>query len=290
MVSAGSRPIGMFDAGLGGLTVARAVIDLLPHEDLIYFGDTARCPYGPRDPEEIRRFSLEIADLLVERGVKLLVVACNSAESAAFYESTGRYTVPIVTVIEPGVRAAVAATRNRRIGMIGTEATVDSRAYESAMAKTRANVELFAQACPKFVEFVESGDTTSDALLGAAEEYLLPLKEQDIDTLILGCTHYPLLSGVIQYVMGEEVVLVSSAEPAANEVYADLLDADLLNRKEDPGDLSFVLSGEPDPELGRRFLGPEFGNIEQHPWGDSADGLGHRQSEEADGLGHRQSE
>ncbi|HYI44512.1 MAG TPA: glutamate racemase [Actinomycetota bacterium] len=267
VVAAGSRPIGMFDAGLGGLTVARAVIDLLPHEDLIYFGDTARCPYGPLEPEVIRRYSLEIADHLVERGVKLLVVACNSAESAAFYESTGRYDVPIVTVIEPGVRAAVAATRNRRIGMIGTEATVDSEAYESAMAKTRANVEFFVQACPKFVEFVESGDTTSDALIAAAEEYLLPLKEKAIDTLILGCTHYPLLSGVIQYVMGEEVVLVSSAEPTANEVYADLLDADLLNRQEQPGDLKFVLSGDPDPELGRRFLGPEFGNVENHPWG-----------------------
>lgn len=266
MVGADARPIGMFDAGLGGLTVARAVIDLLPHENLIYFGDTARCPYGPREPEEIRRFSLEIVDLLVEQGVKLIVVACNSAETAAFYESTGRYDVPIVTVIEPGVRAALAATRNRRIGMIGTEATVESRAYESAMAKTRANVELLSQACPKFVEFVESGDTTSDALLAAAEEYLSPLKEQGIDTLILGCTHYPLLSGVIQYVMGEDIVLVSSAEPTANEVYAQLLDGDLLSHREETGVLRFMLSGDPDPDLGRRFLGPEFGNVEYMPW------------------------
>jgi glutamate racemase len=253
----------------------------LPHENLIYFGDTARCPYGPREPAEIRRFSLEIADLLVDLGVKLLVVACNSAESAAFYESTGRYEVPIVTVIDPGVRAAVAATRNRRIGMIGTEATVESGAYEAAMKKTRANVEFFARACPKFVEFVESGDTTSDALIGAAEEYLLPLKEQEIDTLILGCTHYPLLTGVIQYVMGEEVVLVSSAEPTANEVYANLLDGESLNRTGEPGKLRFILSGDPDPELGRRFLGPEFGNVETHPWkepGKPDDGLGHRQS------------
>jgi glutamate racemase len=270
VVAAASQPIGMFDAGLGGLTVARAVIDLLPHEDLIYFGDTARCPYGPRHPDEIRRFSLEIADYLVDRGIKLLVVACNSAESAAFYESTGRYSIPIVTVIEPGVNAAVAATRNRRVGMIGTEATVDSGAYEVGMKRTRANVEFFSQACPKFVEFVESGDTTSDALIAAAEGYLLPLKEQDIDTLILGCTHYPLLSGVIQYVMGDEVVLVSSAEPTANEVYAQLLDRDLLNRSEKLGTHSFVLSGDPDPELGRRFLGPEFGNVQSHVWADSS--------------------
>lgn len=260
------RPIGMFDSGLGGLTVARAVIDLLPHEDLVYFGDTGRCPYGPRDPEEIRRFSLEIADLLVEQDVKLIVVACNAAESAAFYESTGRYDVPIVTVIEPGVRAAIAATRNRRIGVIGTEATVNSRAYETTMKKTRANVELVVRACPKFVEFVERGDTTSDALLAAAEDYLLPLKEEGIDTLILGCTHYPLLSGVIQYVLGGDVVLVSSAEPTANEVYARLLEGDLVSRKEEPGELRFILSGPPDSELGRRFLGPEFGDVEYRPW------------------------
>lgn len=265
--SAGSSaPIGMFDAGLGGLTVARAVIDLLPKEDLIYFGDTARCPYGPREPEEIRRFALEIADLLVDEGVKLIVVACNSAETAAFYESTGRYDVPIVTVIEPGVRTAIAATRNRTIGMIATEATVNSGAYDAAVRKTKANVELISQACPKFVEFVESGDTTSDAVLAAAEDYLLPLKDQGIDTLILGCTHYPLLSGVIQYVVGDDIVLISSAEPTANEVYARLLDDDLLNRRGSDGDLRFILSGDTDAELGRRFLGPEFANVSYRAW------------------------
>ena len=215
MVTA-SAPIGMFDSGLGGLTVARAVIDLLPNEDLVYFGDTARCPYGPRDPAEVRGFALEIVDLLVAEGVKLIVVACNSAESAAFYESEGRTdVVPIVTVIEPGVQAALAATTNRKIGIIGTEATIKSRAYETVFERTKANVDLIPQACPKFVEFVEAGDTTSDALIAAAEEYLTPVKEAGVDTLILGCTHYPLLSGVIQYVMGGDVVLVSSSEPAA---------------------------------------------------------------------------
>jgi len=263
-----ARPIGMFDSGLGGLTVARAVIDLLPNEDLIYFGDTARCPYGPRDPDEIRRFALQIVDLLVAEGVKLIVVACNAAESAAFYEATGRTEVPIVTVIEPGVRAALAATRNRRIGIIGTEATVRSEAYESAVRKSRANVELVSQACPKFVEFVEAGDTTSTAVLTAAEEYLTPVKERDVDTLILGCTHYPLLSGVIQYVMGDEVVLVSSAEPAANQVYARLLEDDLLDHSGEPGELRFIVSSDNPTqlELGRRFLGPEVENLEIHGW------------------------
>ena len=272
MVSAGAvsdRPIGMFDSGVGGLTVARAVIDLLPHEDLIYFGDTARCPYGPRSPDEIRGFALEITDYLVAEGVKMVVVACNSAESTAFYEGVGRYSLPIVTVIEPGVRAALAATRNRRIGLIGTEATVRSQAYDRAVARTKENVTLVSRACPKFVEFVESGDTTSQALLGAAEDYLIPLKEADVDALILGCTHYPLLSGVIRYVMGDDVVLISSADATADEVYARLLELDLLKRGDEAGELRFIASSEDglDEALGRRFLGPEFGRVEYRSWG-----------------------
>ncbi len=260
--------IGMFDSGLGGLTVARAVIDLLPHEDLIYFGDSARFPYGPRPPDEVRRFSLEIADLLVTEGVKMLVVACNSAESAAFYEETGRYELPIVAVIEPGVNTAIAATRNGRIGMIGTVATVESGAYDNALVRTGASVTLISQPCPKFVDFVERGDTTSDALVIAAEEYLAPLKEAGVDTLILGCTHYPLLAGVIQYVMGDDVVLVSSADATASEVYRRLMQEDLLKRAEEPGRLRFMTSSADETfgELGRRFLGPDFGPVEHRPW------------------------
>ena len=264
-----TRPIGMFDSGLGGLTVARAVIDLLPHEDLVYFGDTGRFPYGPRPPDEVRRFSLEIADLLVDEGVKLIVVACNSAESAAFYKAQRHYDIPVVTVIEPGVKAALNATRNGRIGLVATEATVYSRAYDATMKDLApAGVELFSQAAPKFVDFVERGDTTSDALLAAAEDYLSPLKEAEIDTLILGCTHYPLLSGVISYVMGDGVVLVSSAEATANEVYTTLLEYDLTNRSETAGEHRFISSGEEEQftELGRRFLGPEFRTVEQRQW------------------------
>ena len=263
-----ARPIGMFDSGLGGLTVARAVIDLLPHEDLIYFGDTARFPYGPRPAEEVRRFSLEIADLLVEEGVKLIVVACNSAESAAFYRAQRHYDVPVVTVIEPGVKTALTTTRSGRVGLIATEATIASGAYEATMKDLGPDVELVSKACPRFVDFVERGDTTSEELVETAERYLTPLKDAGIDTLILGCTHYPLLSGAIRYVMGDEVVLVSSAETTANEVYATLRDRDLLNRSERPGRHTFLASGDTGlfTELGRRFLGPEFKTVDRRPW------------------------
>jgi glutamate racemase len=263
-----SRPIGMFDSGVGGLTVARAVIDLLPHEDLIYFGDVERCPYGPRPADEVRRFALEIMDVLVRQDVKLLVVACNSAASTALDVAKERYDVPIISVIEPGVHAAVAATRNRRIGLIGTQATVDSGAYDRAVAETRANVTLVSRACPRFVEFVERGDTTSDEVIALAREYLAPLKQQEVDTLILGCTHYPLLSGVIQYVMGESVVLVSSAEATATDVFAALRNGGLVNEQRTLGAHRFVSSSSESSfsELGIRFLGPEFGEVEHHPW------------------------
>ncbi|MGH2748523.1 MAG: glutamate racemase [Actinomycetota bacterium] len=264
---AAGRPIGMLDSGLGGLTVARTTIDLLPHEDLIYFGDTARCPYGPRSPEEIKKFTLQIMDLLADEGVKLLVVACNSA-GLDLDEARGRYEAPVVSVIEPGIKAAVAATRNRRIGLIGTVATISSQAYEQALAQTRANVKMISRACPAFVDFVERGDTTSDELVAIAEEYLAPLRKEGVDTLILGCTHYPLLTGVIQYVMGDDVVLISSAEVTANEVFATLKDEGLLNPSRAPGAHRFIASGEEESfgELGRRFLGPEFVRVERRPW------------------------
>ncbi len=274
VVDAAARPIGMFDSGVGGLTVARSTIDLLPHEDLIYFGDNARCPYGPRPPDQIRSFAFEIMDMLVAQDVKMLVIACNSASSAALVDARERYDLPIVSVIEPGTRAAIAATRNRRIGLIGTDATVRSGAYDRAVDETRANVTLVSQACPRFVEFVEQGDTTSDELVKVAEEYLQPLKEQDVDTLLLACTHYPLLTGVIQYVMGEGVLLISSAEVTANEVFARLKDDDLLNPSQETGSHRFITSSMDgiSGELGRRFLGPEFRRVEARPWPQSGNG------------------
>jgi glutamate racemase len=258
----------MFDSGVGGLTVARAVIDLLPSEDLVYFGDTARCPYGPRPPQEVRKFALEIMDSLVEEDVKLLVIACNAASSTALGDARARYDIPVIGVIEPGVRAAVAATRNRRIGLIGTEVTVRSGAYDEAVTASRANVTLVSRACPRFVEFVEKGDTTSDEVLASAREYLAPLVSEDVDTVLLGCTHYPLLSGVIQYVMGEGVVLVSSAEATATEVFAKLKDDGLLNVPNRSGIHRFISSSEAgiSTDLGERFLGPEFTEVEHRPW------------------------
>jgi glutamate racemase len=263
-------PIGMFDSGVGGLTVARAVIDLLPHEDIIYLGDTQRCPYGPRPHEEVRQFALEIMDHLVSQGVKLLVIACNSAASAAFEEAKQRYDVSVLSVIDPGVRAAVAATRNRRIGLIGTVATVTSGSYDEALAATKANMTLVSQACPRFVEFVEHNETNSEAVFDAAEEYLAPLKAAGVDTVILGCTHYPLLSGVIQYVMGEEVVLISSAEATATEVFAELKNSQLLNMSGDIGKHRFIATSEEGmfSELGELLLGPAFTGIEYRPWTD----------------------
>lgn len=263
-----TAPIGMFDSGVGGLTVARAVMDLLPHEELIYFGDTARCPYGPRQEEEVRRFALQIMDNLVAEEVKLLVIACNSAASSALEQARSRYDVPVLSVIEPAIRAAVAATRNRKIGLIGTPRTVSSSAYDEALLKTRANVTMVSRPAPRFVEFVERGDTTSDELVEIAREYLLPLKEAQIDTLILGCTHYPLLSGVIQYVMGEEVVLVSSAEVTAADVFAKLKDDGLLNQSGEPGKHRFIASSEEGAmsDLGGLLLGPAFNGLEHRPW------------------------
>ncbi|MDQ3218424.1 MAG: glutamate racemase [Actinomycetota bacterium] len=263
-----SRPLGMFDSGVGGLTVARAVIDLLPHEDLVYFGDSARLPYGPREEAEVRKFALEIMDALMQERVKMLVVACNAASSTALDEAEERYDVEIVGVIEPGLRAALAATRNRRIGLLGTEVTVGSGSYNRALEATRTNVALHSIACPRFVEFVERGDTTSAEVIEAAQTYLAPLKAKGVDTVILACTHYPLLAGVIDYVMGEEVVLISSAEATAHEVYRRLMDRRLLNPSNRPGRHRFIASSERgiSSELGRRFLGPEFNEVEHRPW------------------------
>ncbi len=252
-------PIGIFDSGYGGLTVARAVLDQLPHEPVLYLADTARQPYGPRPIAEVRAFALECLDELVDHGVKLLVVACNSASAAVLHDARERYAVPVVEVIRPAVRRAVAATRNDRVGVISTQATATSRAYPDAFAAA-PGVTVTSQACPRFVEFVEAGVTGGADLISVAHEYLDPVAAQGIDTLILGCTHYPLLTGVISYVMGEQVTLVSSAEETAKDVYRLLVEHGLTRSDGRPEPVHrFLTTGDPQEfaAQARRFLGPE---------------------------------
>ena len=257
-------PIGIFDSGVGGLTVARAVLDQLPHEPVVYVGDTAHGPYGPRPIAEVRALALDVMDHLVEdQGVKLLVIACNSASAACLRDARERYDIPVVEVIQPAVRRAVAATRNGKVGVIGTAATVGSMAYDDAFAAA-PHVQLTSVACPRFVEFVERGDTWGGELLAVAEEYLGPIVDAGCDTLVLGCTHYPLLTGVISYVVGEEVSLVSSAEETAKDVYRYLAGHDMFRPDHLPEPRhSFLATGDPEPfeRLGRRFLGPEVGAV-----------------------------
>jgi len=252
------RPIGMFDSGFGGLTVARSVIDQLPHESIVYLGDTARQPYGPKPISEVREYALECLDHLVDQGVKALVIACNSASAAMLRDARERYDVPVVEVIYPATRRAVAASRTGRIGVISTRATAESMAYDDAFAAA-PQVHLVTQPCPRFVDFVERGVTGGEELLSVAHEYLDPLTEADIDTLILGCTHYPLLTGVISYVMGDDVTLVSSAEECAKDVYKMLVGTGLMRLGGEPA-YRFLTTGAPEEfeTVGRRFLGPEL--------------------------------
>lgn len=220
-------PIGVFDSGVGGLTVARAIRDQLPSESMIYVGDTARTPYGPRPIAEVRQFALEILDDLVAQGVKMLVIACNTASAAVLRDARERYDVPVVEVIAPTVRSAAAITRNGHVGLIGTVGTIQSRAYDDLFA-VRPEITLSAVACPRFVDLVEAGETSGPEVLAIAEGYLAPLMAHNIDTLVLGCTHYPFLRGALRQVVGPDVALVSSDIETANEVYRVLTDRGLL--------------------------------------------------------------
>jgi glutamate racemase len=257
-VNDADAPIGIFDSGFGGLTVARSVIDQLPHESVRYLGDTARQPYGPKPIGEVREYALECLDHLYAEGVKALVIACNSASAAMLRDARERYDVPVVEVIYPATRRAVAASRTGRIGVICTRATAESKAYDDAFAAA-PHVELTTQACPRFVDFVEEGVTGGAELLEVAHGYLDPLTSAGVDTLILGCTHYPLLTGVISYVMGDGVTLVSSAEECAKDVYRMLASTGLMRSSGEPA-YHFATTGAPEEfeRIGRRFLGAEL--------------------------------
>lgn len=259
MSSHRDAPIGVFDSGVGGLTVARAIIDQLPDERLRYVGDTAHNPYGPLPIARARELTLAALDGLVDSGVKALVIACNTASAASLRDARERYDVPVIEVVLPAVRRAVAVTHSGRIGVIGTEGTVRSRAYEDAFAAAR-DVRISSVACPRFVDFVERGSTSGRQVLGLAQGYLEPLLRAEVDTLVLGCTHYPMLTGVLQIVMGQQVTLVSSAEETAKDLVRVLTERDLLTAhqpgQDTPGH-EFVATGSPEQfhRLAQRFMG-----------------------------------
>ena len=264
-----NAPIGVFDSGVGGLTVARAIRDSLPHESLTYIGDTAHSPYGTKPIADVREYALNVLDQLVDEGVKMLVIACNTASAAMLRDARERYSVPVVEVIQPAVRAAVAATRNHRVGVIGTTATINSGAYQDAFAAA-PHLEVFAHAAPRFVEFVEAGQTSGDDVLRAAREYLQPLIEAEVDTLVLGCTHYPFLRGAIAYMMGENVRLVGSDSETAKDVYRELVTGGLDRISPEPPVYRYEATGKNTAEflrLARLFLGPQVDTVDYTPTG-----------------------
>lgn len=268
-----NAPIGIFDSGLGGLTVAQAVVNRLPNEEIIYLADTVNTPYGPRPMDEVRDLTLAGLDALVRLGAKALVIACNTATVAAFDDARNKYwaqnQIPVVEVISPTARAALETTRSGRIGVIGTVGTIESQVYPGFLG-TEADVEVFSAACPRFVEFVEQGITSGEELTKVAAEYLGPIRDQNVDTLVLGCTHYPLLADVIKQVLGNDVQLVSSSPGTAEDLAAVVGELDLSrgprSSEIDEADAHFQLfttSNSPQfPTLARRFLGKNVQSVE----------------------------
>jgi len=258
-----TAPIGFFDSGIGGLTVTRQVMTLLPHENIVYFGDTARVPYGSKSAEAVVGYSLEAAGFLEARGVKMIVIACNTASAVALDAVRRHSSVPVLGVIEPGAQAAVAATRSGRIGVIGTEGTVRSRAYTEAILQTNAEMTVSARSCPLFVGLAEEGLDNHPATLMFAEEYLGPLLSSGVDTLILGCTHYPFLVPSIARVAGTNVTLIDPGVATALAVMNLLTSHDLLNTSSSTPQHEYYLSDFPLKfiEIGERFLGTTFHHV-----------------------------
>jgi glutamate racemase len=252
-----NAPIGVFDSGIGGLTVVRAMLEQLPDEQLIYFGDTARVPYGPKSPETVRRYSLQIAEWLVQQEVKAIVIACNTATAHALDLLRDTMSIPVVGVVDPGARAAIQRTHDKRIGVIGTAGTIASGAYDRAIHRLAPDATVHAMACPLFVPLVEEGWTDHQATRLIAAEYLEPMQAAGVDTLVLGCTHYPLLAPVIAHVMGRDVTLIDSAEETARETGRILRDQRLEASGNRMPVHRFVASDAPERVLtmGRRFLG-----------------------------------
>jgi len=259
------KPVGVFDSGVGGLTVVNQLIKSLPQEDIIYFGDTAHLPYGSKSKEAVMRFSLDIANFLQAQRVKIIVVACNTASSFALSSLREKIEIPVIGVIEPGAQAAVDATRNFKIGIIGTEGTIKSRAFEEALKKIDKNVKVFSRACPLFVPLVEEGWLDEPETSQIAEKYLSPMKDEGIDTLILGCTHYPLLKELLSRIMGQEISLIDTAEATAKAVEKKLGEKNLLRKGSRKAVYKFFVSDDPEKflQLGRRFLGKNVEKAER---------------------------
>jgi glutamate racemase len=261
-------PIGIFDSGIGGLTVARAIFEQLPHESTVYFGDTARVPYGPKSPETVRRYSLEILRWLLEQQVKAVVIACNTSTAHALETLQSESPVPVIGVIEPGARAAAGQGNGKPIGVIGTAGTIASNAYARAIQRVRGDARVEQKACPLFVPLVEEGWFEHAAAALIAEEYLAPLRGAGVGSLVLGCTHYPLLRPLLQRVMGEDVRLIDSGEETARVVASVLRERGL----EAPGGAAehrFVVSDDEARfrQVGARFIGERLGRAEVVPLG-----------------------
>ncbi len=260
-----NNPIGIFDSGVGGLTVMRSVIDRLPRESIIYYGDTARGPYGSKDLTLVRKYAMDIAAFLEDLGVKMIVIACNSATAAGLGYVKNACEVPVIGVIEPGALEAVRRTRNQRVGVIGTKATIESGAYTRRIGSLSRKIEITSRDCPLLVEFVERGEVEGAHIEQVLEEYLEPMRVAGVDTLILGCTHYPLLHKPIARVIGDGVTIISSADATAAEVERVLAEEGLARDTDEPRTYRFLCSGDTElaRRLGRMFLGPEVEHVEK---------------------------
>ena len=258
-------PIGIFDSGVGGLTVFKEVISLLPGEDIIYLGDTARVPYGTRSPQTVIKYSQEITRFLLRQGIKLLVVACNTSSAVSLPSLQQQNEIPVIGVIEPGARRTAEMTQNKRVGVIGTEGTVKSRAYEQAIQRIDEGITVITRACPLFVPLAEEGWVDNQVARLTTQSYLRPLCEEAIDTLVLGCTHYPLLEGIIREIMGEGVCLVNSAKETAKEVKKVLHEEKLVTHKQKNGSYTFYVTDNAERfiHVGEKFLGRKLGSVEE---------------------------